>query len=63
MYRQYLLVIDEVVEGKSRSKTDDLGSFWSSIQKRPIKGICLFVGSLISLSSKRLYVLAGEQVG
>ncbi|QQS27595.1 MAG: hypothetical protein IPM47_08420 [Sphingobacteriales bacterium] len=39
----YIIAIDEVVEGKSRDKTYGLSKFWSSIQKCPIFGICFFV--------------------
>lgn len=60
--RGYLISIDEVVEGKSRNKTYGIDRFWSGVQKRPVMGICIFVLSLIDISSRRSYTLAAEQV-
>lgn len=60
--RQYLLSIDEVVEGKSRNKTHGIARFWSSILNSPIRGICFFAASIIDVSGRKSYMMATEQV-
>ncbi|OWY23351.1 IS4 family transposase, partial [Sphingobacteriales bacterium UPWRP_1] len=59
---RYILAIDEVVEGKSRDKTHGLSKFWSSIQKRPISGICFFCATIIAVGNRKPYPMAIEQV-
>ena len=59
---QYIISIDEVVEGKSRDKTYGIANFWSSTQNAPVKGVSFFCGSFIDVNSRKSYMMAGEQV-
>ncbi len=60
--KQYIISIDEVVEGKSRNKTYGIANFWSSTQNAPVKGVSFFCGGLIDVESRKPYMVAGEQV-
>lgn len=58
----FLLCADETVEGKSGHKTHGIDRFYSSIQQQPIRSVCLFGFSLISVKSETSYPLGVEQV-
>ncbi|HRK29407.1 MAG TPA: transposase, partial [Chitinophagales bacterium] len=60
--RQYIISMDEVVEGKSRDKTFGLTKFWSSILNSPISGICFYAASFIDVIGRKSYMMATEQV-
>lgn len=58
----FLLCADETVEGKSGKKTHGVDHFYSSIQQQPIRSVCLFGFSLVSVKSGTSYALGVEQV-
>ena len=58
----FLLCADETVEGKAGKKTHGISRFFSSIQQQPIRSVCLFGFSLVSVKSGISYPLMLEQV-
>lgn len=62
IFADYLLAIDETVEGKSRSKTFGIARFYSSIAQKPIPGVCFFCASLVNEKTGTAYFMGAEQV-
>jgi putative transposase len=60
--KHFIAAIDEVVEGKSRQNSYGIGTFYSSIAKKPINGICFFALTLIDVSKRCSYMMSIEQV-
>ena len=58
----FILVADEVVVTKSGKQTHGLGIFFSSIQAKPIRGLCFIALSLIDVESRKAYPLITEQL-
>ena len=58
----YIAAIDEVVEGKSRSDSHGIGTFYSSILGQPIRSISFCCISLIDVSSRTSHILGVEQL-
>lgn len=58
----YLLAGDEVVVTKAGKRTFGLNRFFSSLYGRPVKGLCFFSLSLISVSRRDAYPLGCWQV-
>jgi len=58
----YLLAGDEVVVSKSGKQSHGLDRFFSSLQGRPIKSLCFFSLSLISVKRRQSYPLLAKQV-
>jgi putative transposase len=58
----FLLCADETVEGKAGKKTHGIDRFYSSIQQQPIRSVCLFGFSLVSVKTGTSYPLVVEQV-
>jgi putative transposase len=59
---EYILAIDETVEGKSRRKTFGLARFYSSIAQQTISSVCFFGASLVNVKTETAYFLGAEQV-
>lgn len=58
----YLLAGDEVVVSKSGKKSHGLSRFFSSLYGKPIKSLCFFSLSLISVNRRQSYPLLAKQV-
>ena len=58
----YLLAGDEVVVTKSGKKTYGLDRFFSSLYGKPVKSLCFFSLSLISVKQRCAYPLIAKQV-
>lgn len=58
----YLLVADETVEDKSGKESHGIGYFYSSIIGKPIRGLCFFGLSLVSVQTGVSYFLSVGQV-
>jgi putative transposase len=58
----YLLVIDETVEDKSGKETHKIGYFFCSKAKKAIKSVSFAVMSVVSVSSRKSYVVDFEQL-
>jgi len=58
----YLLAGDEVVISKSGDKTHGVGSFYSSLAKRPIQSVSFLTLSLIDVETRQSYPLQTEQL-
>ena len=60
--RPYLLAGDEVVISKSGDKTYGVGSFYSSLAKRPIRSMSFLTLLLIDVENRQSYPLQTEQL-
>ncbi len=58
----YILAGDEVVVTKSGKQTYGLGRFFSSLYKRPIRGLCFFSFALINTETRTAYPVLSQQV-
>ncbi len=58
----YLLAGDEVVVTKAGKRTFGLDRFFSSLYQRPVKGLCFFSLSLISVKRRSSYPLLCQQL-
>ena len=60
--RVWFVAGDEVVVTKSGKETHGLAKFYSSIQKRPVPGLCFLNLSLINAETRKSYPLVAEQL-
>jgi putative transposase len=58
----YLLAGDEVVVSKAGQKTHGVGTFYSSLAKRPIRSISFLTLALIDVEKRQSYPLQTEQL-
>lgn len=58
----YIVAVDEMVEGKSGSRSFGIDRFYSSCQKQTIKGVCFFSLCLINIHTKSSYFINTLQV-
>ena len=58
----WLIAGDEVVVTKSGKETHGLAKFYSSLQKRPVPGLCFLNLSLINVETRKSYPLVAEQL-
>lgn len=58
----YLLAGDEVVVSKAGKRSFGLDRFFSSLYGRPVKGLCFFSLSLVSVKRRSAYPLLAQQV-
>lgn len=58
---EYLLAVDETVEGKSRKKTWGISSFYSSIVGKPIRSVSFHAISLVEVVSGTSFMLEVTQ--
>lgn len=58
---EYLLAVDETVEGKSRKKTWGISSFYSSIVGKPIRSVSFHAISLVEVVSGKSFMLEVSQ--
>jgi putative transposase len=58
----WLVAGDEVVVTKSGKETHGLAKFYSSIQKRPVSGLCFLNLSLVNAGTRKSYPLVVEQL-
>jgi putative transposase len=58
----YIVAVDEVVEGKSGSRSFGIDKFYSACQKQTIKGICFFSLCLINIHTKSSYFINTLQI-
>ncbi|WP_299466777.1 transposase, partial [uncultured Microscilla sp.] len=57
----YLLAVDETVEGKSRKKTWGISSFYSSIVGKPIRSVSFHAISLVEVVTGKSFMLEVSQ--
>lgn len=62
LQKRYILVLDEVVEPKSRSKTYGIGRFFSSILQKPVNAIKTHVASIVDREKGKSFVLDHCQI-
>jgi putative transposase len=62
IFADYVLAIDETVEGKSRKKTFGSSRFYSSTAQQSINGVCFFGATLINVQTQVAHFLGTEQV-
>lgn len=60
--KHYILVVDEVVEGKSGKESYGLNKFYSSVAEKSITSVCFFNLSIVETTTKTPYSLALSQV-
>ena len=58
----YIMAVDEVVEGKSRKASYGIGTFFSSILGKPIRGICFSGLTLIDVEKRTSCMIGLEQL-
>ena len=58
----WLVAGDEVVVTKSGKETHGLAKFYSSLQKRPVPGLCFLNLSLVNVETRKSYPLVAEQL-
>jgi putative transposase len=58
----YAIILDGMVEGKSRHHTYGLDMFYSSTQKQPIKGIAVMGLSVLDKTDRQSYPIGIEQI-